>query len=96
MPVTMETWQKQHELQKHKGELDLLELGFSTFFLNRTNRSGILSGGVIGGKGQQGKYKMDARYNKKALIERIKHIIVLRVIEMSNFFQLLFSLVVFV
>lgn len=74
MPVTMETWQKQHELQKHKGELDLLELGFSTFFLNRTNRSGILSGGVIGGKGQQGKYKMDARYNKKALIERIKHI----------------------
>lgn len=73
-PVTMDTWQKQHELQKHKRELDLLELGFSTFFLNRTNRSGILSGGVIGGKGQQGKYKIDARYNKKDLIERIERV----------------------
>lgn len=59
-PVTMETWQMQHELQKHKAEADLLELGFSTFFLNRTNRSGILNGGVIGGKEQQGTWKIDA------------------------------------
>ena len=73
-PVTMETWQAQHELQKHKEEVGLLELGFSTFFLNRTNRSGILNGGVIGGKDQQGEYKMDARYNKKDLIERIKSV----------------------
>lgn len=73
-PVTMDTWQVQHELQKHKTEADLLELGFSTFFLNRTNRSGILNGGVIGGKEQQGKWKIDARYNKKDLIERIEHV----------------------
>lgn len=70
--VTMETWERQHELQKNKNEVDLLELGFSTFFLNRTNRSGILNGGVIGGKAQTGKYKIDARYNKKDLIERIE------------------------
>ena len=70
--VTMETWERQHEVQKHKMETDLLELGFSTFFLNRTNRSGILNGGVIGGKAQTGKYKIDARYNKKDLIERIE------------------------
>ena len=70
--VTMETWEWQHEVQKHKSEADLLELGFSTFFLNRTNRSGILNGGVIGGKAQTGKYKIDARYNKKDLIERIE------------------------
>lgn len=70
--VTMETWERQHEVQKNKKEADLLELGFSTFFLNRTNRSGILNGGVIGGKAQMGKYKLDARYNKKDLIERIK------------------------
>lgn len=70
--VTMETWERQHEVQKNKKEADLLELGFSTFFLNRTNRSGILNGGVIGGKAQLGKYKIDARYNKKDLIERIK------------------------
>lgn len=73
-PVTMDVWLAQHEMQKHKEEADLLELGFSTFFLNRTNRSGILNGGVIGGKEQTGEYKMDARYNKKDLIERIEHI----------------------
>ena len=74
VPVTMDTWQTQHELQKHKEEAGLLELGFSTFFLNRTNRSGILNGGVIGGKNQLGTWKIDARYNKKDLIERIEHV----------------------
>lgn len=73
-PVTMDVWQAQHELQKHKEEVDLLELGFSTFFLNRTNRSGILNGGVIGGKEQTGNYKIDARYNKRELIERIEKV----------------------
>lgn len=74
VPVTMDIWQVQHELQKHKEEAGLLELGFSTFFLNRTNRSGILNGGVIGGKNQLGTWKIDARYNKKDLIERIEHV----------------------
>lgn len=73
-PVTMTTWKVQHELQAHKAEVNLLELGFSTFFLNRTNRSGILSGGVIGGKEQKGEYKIDARYNKEKLIKRIETI----------------------
>lgn len=73
-PVTMDVWATQHELQKHKEEVGLLELGFSTFFLNRTNRSGILDGGVIGGKEQRGTWKIDARYNKKDLIERIEHV----------------------
>lgn len=73
-PVTMDVWQAQHELQKHKDEVDLLELGFSTFFLNRTNRSGILNGGVIGGKNQDGNFKMDARFNKADLIERIERV----------------------
>ena len=73
-PVTMDVWEAMHELQKHKEEADLLELGFSTFFLNRTNRSGIINGGVIGGKEQLGTWKIDARYNKKDLIERIEHV----------------------
>jgi DNA adenine methylase len=51
-----------------------LELAFATFFLNRTNRSGILNGGAIGGVGQTGPWKLDARYNKEALIERIQKI----------------------
>lgn len=75
-PVTMDEWQHQREVQKRKDDdtTSLLELGFSTFFLNRTNRSGILSAGVIGGKVQMGKYKIDARYNKNDLIERIESI----------------------
>ena len=71
-PVTMDVWQREFEVQKYKEDADLLELGFSTFFLNRTNRSGILKGGVIGGKDQTGKYKIDARYNKAELVERIE------------------------
>ena len=50
------------------------ELGFATFFMNRTNRSGIIKGGVIGGKSQQGIWKLDARFNKPELIDRIKKI----------------------
>lgn len=73
-PVTMDVWTRQHEMQKHKENVGLLELAFSTFFLNRTNRSGILKGGVIGGKNQTGKYRMDVRFNKRDLIERIKSI----------------------
>lgn len=51
-----------------------LEVAFATFFLNRTNRSGILNGGAIGGVKQDGEWKLDARYNKIALIERIQKI----------------------
>lgn len=72
--VNLEVWQIQHDIQDHKNEVGLLELGFSTFFLNRTNRSGILSAGVIGGKNQTGNFKIDARYNKQDLIERIENI----------------------
>jgi hypothetical protein len=36
-------------------EHDDLEVGFATFFLNRTNRSGILNGGIIGGRDQVGR-----------------------------------------
>lgn len=73
-PVTMQEWYKQKDIQNLKQDIDLLTLAFSTFFLNRTNRSGILGGGVIGGINQAGKWKMDARFNKTSLIERIKRI----------------------
>ena len=72
-PVTLEQWKRQRSVQDAESP-DLLELGFSTFFLNRTNRSGIISGGVIGGQKQTGQWKIDARYNKTALIQRIKKI----------------------
>lgn len=75
-PITMDVWKEQKAIQNRtiKGNVDLLTLGFSTFFLNRTNRSGIINAGVIGGNDQTGNYKIDARYNKTQLIERIKKI----------------------
>lgn len=73
-PVTIESWKEQKNVQKDKNDADLLALGFSTFFLNRTNRSGILNAGIIGGINQTGRYKIDARYNKQELIERIRTI----------------------
>jgi len=72
--ITIENWQKAKEVQKKKENATLLELGFSTFFLNRTNISGIINAGVIGGIEQKGKYKIDCRFNKKDLISRIKKI----------------------
>jgi len=73
-PVTMEEWESQQSIQQSAGQATTLELGFSTFFLNRTNRSGIIAGGVIGGKNQDGPYKLDARFNRKNLISRIQRI----------------------
>ncbi|PZF67104.1 DNA adenine methylase [Curtobacterium sp. MCPF17_047] len=70
-PVTMETWHRQREVISSPGA-DGLDLGFATFFLNRTNRSGIIGGGVIGGLDQTGPWKIDARYNKPGLIQRIQ------------------------
>lgn len=75
-PVTMETWWAQRTFQsvENKETTDLLTLGFSTFFMNRTNRSGIIKAGVIGGFDQTGNYKIDARYRKEELIARIRRI----------------------
>ncbi|WP_136161298.1 DNA adenine methylase [Sphingomonas flavalba] len=73
-PLTVEEWRKQRALQYAKAEAGTLELGFSTFYMNRTSRSGILRGGVIGGVEQTGKWKMDARYNRDELIRRIEKV----------------------
>ena len=72
--ISMDNWFEQREIQRNKAAADIFDLGFSTFFLNRTNRSGILSGGVIGGLSQAGEYKMNARFNKEDLIARIRQI----------------------
>lgn len=69
--VTMTEWHRQRDIQANLEQHDDLELGFSTFFLNRTNYSGILNAGVIGGKEQRGKWKLDARFNAADLIQRI-------------------------
>ncbi len=72
--VTIREWHRQRGVDDQRDVADLAELGFATLFLNRTNRSGIISGGVIGGKGQTGAWSLDARFNKKELIHRIRRI----------------------
>ncbi|MEZ9167247.1 DNA adenine methylase [Vibrio cyclitrophicus] len=73
--VTIDEWFRQRDiLRANDNATSTLELGFSAFFLNRTNRSGILKAGVIGGKAQSGKWKLDVRFNKEDLINRIKRI----------------------
>lgn len=74
-PVTIEEWHRQRKVCLHPEDYDDLTLGFSTFFLNRTNRSGIVKGaGVIGGLSQLGNYKMDCRFNRSELSRRIRRI----------------------
>jgi len=68
--VSIEEWKKQ-KLIYNNPRASLFERGFATFFLNRTNISGILNAGPIGGIGQKGKWKIDARFNKNKLGERI-------------------------
>jgi DNA adenine methylase len=71
--VTVEEWLRQRSVQR-AAQPDDLDLAFSTFFLNRTNRSGILSGGLIGGQEQTGFWKMSARYDKTNLIQRVRKV----------------------
>lgn len=72
--VTIDEWHIQKAILANPIENGQLAHGFATFFLNRTNRSGILKGGVIGGKNQDGNYKLDARFNKENLSQRIEKI----------------------
>lgn len=71
-PLNVKEWRRQKEIYQSAGAEEVEALGFATFFLNRTNRSGILNGGPIGGLDQTGPYKIDARFNRERLIDRIK------------------------
>jgi DNA adenine methylase len=74
-PVTVEEWLKQRDIHRTQDTSNTLRLGFSAFFLNRTNRSGIIKGaGVIGGLEQDGNYKMDCRFNRDDLTRRIARV----------------------
>lgn len=73
--INLDTWYKCKTIMNNKDSgSDLLELGYATLFLNRTNYSGVLKGGVIGGKEQSGRYKIDCRFNKNNVIDKIKKI----------------------
>lgn len=73
-PVTIDEWKKQRAISRKNDVSKPLSLGFSTLYLNRCNRSGILSANPIGGINQDGDYKIDARFNKEGLIAKIEAI----------------------
>ncbi|MCH7613612.1 MAG: DNA adenine methylase, partial [Candidatus Marinimicrobia bacterium] len=74
--ISIAEWKKQKAVISSLANHTLDEIGFATFFLNRCNRSGIISyAGPIGGKNQEGEWKIDVRFNKTDLIQRIKRII---------------------
>lgn len=72
--VSMAEWHRQRAVYDDRDSADVADLAFAALFLNRTNRSGIIGGGVIGGKKQTGNWKLDARFTKQELINRIKRI----------------------
>lgn len=72
--VSIEEWHRQRAVYFDEQATDALEKGFATLFLNRTNRSGIIKAGVIGGLSQEGNYKLDCRFQKAELIRKIQRI----------------------
>lgn len=73
-PVTMDQWLYWRSVLRGEIAVTQVERGFATLFMNRTNRSGVLKGGVIGGLAQSGAYKLDARFKKDVLSKRIEMI----------------------
>lgn len=68
------TWERHREVYRNRDSADALDLARSSFYLNRTNISGILGGGLIGGKAQKSKFKMDARFNRATLKRKVREI----------------------
>lgn len=77
--LTVAEWRRQRDIYQHPCQHSALAVGFSTFYLNRCNRSGIIySGGPIGGIKQRGRWKIDARFNHDDLERRIRKIALYR------------------
>jgi len=72
VPLTIEEWHRQHAICTNPGSHPEFDVGFAAFYMNRCNRSGVLTGsGPIGGYQQSGKWRLDARFKRDALAERI-------------------------
>ena len=75
IPINVKQWKRQKEIYSRPSEMSSLELGFSAFYLNRCNRSGIIANaGLIGGLDQTGPWKMDARFNRRELSARVSRV----------------------
>ncbi len=73
-PITIDEWFRWRSVLRDESKASLIEMGFATLFMNRTNRSGILKAGVIGGKNQNGRYRLDERFKKDVVAARVRRI----------------------
>lgn len=74
VPLTVDEWDRQKFNLTNAQECSAFDLGFAAFYLNRTNRSGVLNGGIIGGRAQVGEWLIDARFNRVELAYRIERV----------------------
>ena len=72
--ITIDEWEKQRRVYLNQSDYSAADLAKAVLFLNRTNISGVITGGVIGGKEQTGKYKLDVRFNRDDLARKIQSI----------------------
>ncbi len=72
--LTTDEWINQRRIFQNANGALSFDIGFATFFLNRTNHSGVLNAGMIGGHAQRSSYKLDARFNREELAARVKRI----------------------
>ena len=72
--ATLSTWHELRPLLSYKepNNGDLVEMAFAALFFNRTNFSGVLHSGPIGGQDQSSAYKIDCRFNRKELLLKIQ------------------------
>jgi len=73
-PVNIDAWHHWRNIYFSETGSSTLEKGFAAFFLNRTNRSGMLHAGPIGGRAQIGDYLIDCRFTRETLIKRVEKI----------------------
>jgi DNA adenine methylase len=78
--VSLKTW---HELRvlldcEQPDDGSIVEMAFAALFFNRTNFSGVLHTGPIGGQEQSSDYKIDCRFNRTDLVSKIESLAGLR------------------
>lgn len=74
VPLTLDEWDIQHDIYINQTAHSQIEIAQAVLFLNRTNVSGVITGGMIGGRNQTGKYKINARFNREKIAQKIKTI----------------------
>jgi DNA adenine methylase len=74
--ISMDTW---YEFKKYLAndaptKYSDLEIGFAFLFYNRTNYSGIITAGPIGGRRQLSKYSIKCRFNPERIIKKVSQL----------------------